>query len=100
MKDLAVVLITCDKYSWLWDAWHYHFRNNWRIDCPVYFCNEVQPIEYKGITQITCGYVEPNANKWTKQVRECVEHIPEQHLFVILEDLLFDQDITDIFNDI
>ena len=97
MKDLAVVLVTCDKYSWLWDAWYYYFRKHWHVDCPVYFCNEIKPVDYDGITHVPCGYVSPNANGWTKQVRECVEQIPEQHLFVILEDLLFEKDISETF---
>ena len=97
MKDLAVVLVTCDKYAWLWDVWHYFFRKHWHVDCPVYFCNEVKDVDYDGITQVKCGYVAPNANQWTKQLRECVEQIPEKHLFVILEDLLFDMDISETF---
>jgi len=97
MKDLAVVLVTCDKHSWLWDAWHYYFRKHWHVVCPVYFCNEVKPIQYDGVTHIPCGYVAPDANEWTKQVRECVEQVPERHLFIILEDLLFDKDITSVF---
>jgi len=97
MKDLAVVLVTCDKNSWLWDTWYYYFRKHWHVDCQVYFCNEILPVQYDGITQVTCGYVSPNANQWTKQARECVEQIPEQSLFVIMEDMLFDVDITDTF---
>ena len=82
MNDLAVVLITCDKYSWLWEPWLYYFRKHWHVDCPVYFCNEFMDVDYDGITQVRCGYVSPNANGWTKQVRECIEQIPEKHLFV------------------
>lgn len=97
MKDLAVVLMTCDKYAWLWDVWHYYFRKYWRVDCPVYFCNEIKDVDYDGISQVKCGYVSSDANEWTKQLRDCASQIPEQHVFVILEDLLFDVDITEVF---
>jgi len=98
MKDLAVVLITCDKYSWIWDTWYHYFKKYWGIECPVYFCNETKEMNYPGIKQILVN--EPNPHKWTKRARESINQIPEDHLFILLDDLIFCKDITEIFREL
>ena len=95
MKDLAVVLITCDKYSFLWDTWYHNFSKYWIIDCPVYFLTETRRVDYPGVTQI--WYNEPDVNKWTKRVKKCIKQIPENDLFVILDDHIFRKEIDRIF---
>ena len=83
--DLALVLNTTDKYSHIWDAWYYHFKKHWRHDFPVYFLNEEKDITYP-FTQIKVNI--PEKNLWTKKFRESIVQIPEDNLFVLLEDLL------------
>lgn len=84
--SLAVVINTTDKYSHIWDAWYYHFCKHWRHDFPVYFLNEKKDITYP-FKQIKVDI--PEKHLWTKKLRESVKQIPEDDLFILLEDLLF-----------
>lgn len=90
MKDLTVVIVSCDKYSFVWDAWHYYFHKHWGLNVPVYFVNETKLFTH--IDQILI-----NEPIWTKRLREVVKKIPEKHLFVLLEDLLLNESIDDTF---
>jgi len=90
--SLAVVINTTDKYSHIWDAWYYHFKKHWRHDFPVYFLNEKMDISYP-FKQIKIDI--PEKNLWTKKFRESIVQIPEDNLFVLLEDLF----LTDGFDD-
>lgn len=98
MGKLAVIIVTCDKYSWIWDTWYYYFKKFWGIDCPVYFLNETLDIHHPDITQIKVDI--PGANKWTTRVRKSVIQIPEDHLFVLMEDILFNESIDDLFREL
>lgn len=82
--SLAVVINTTDKYSHIWDAWYRHFCKHWDFDFPIYFLNEKKDITYPFI-QIKVDI--PEAHLWTKKLRESVVQIPEDHLFILLEDL-------------
>ena len=92
MKDLAVVIVTCDKYSWIWDTWYHYF--DWNLDVPIYFINETEDCNLP-VKQIKVG--PHSVNRWTKMVREGVKQIPEKHLFLMTEDILFNRNIDDLF---
>jgi hypothetical protein len=95
MGELAVVIVTCDKYQWIWDTWYYYFKKYWGVECPVYFCNETIEMNYPDIKQILVDI--PGAKKWTKRLRESVKQIPEKHLFILMEDILFNKNIDELF---
>ena len=98
MKDLAVVMLTCDKYEAVWDTWYHYFKKYWKLDVPVYFINDKLDCPFDDMTQIKVDI--PEIELWTKKLRVAVEQIPEQHLFILLEDLFFNQSIDDIFMDV
>jgi len=87
--DLAIVINTTDKYSHIWDVWYHYFKKHWHSDLPVYFLNEKKDIDYP-FTQIKVDI--PEKHLWTKKLRESVKQIPENNLFILLEDLLFTND--------
>ena len=86
MEDLAIVFNTTDKYSNIWKAWYHYFRKYWTLDLPMYFLNEKLdcPFPFKQIKVDVQG-----VKLWTKKLRESVKQIPENNLFVLLDDLFF-----------
>ena len=86
MLDLAVVINTTDKYSHIWDRWYYYFKKHWTLDLPLYFLNEKKDIPFP-FKQIKVDI--PEKELWTKKLRESVKQIPENNLFILLEDLFF-----------
>lgn len=83
---LAIVVNTTDKYSHIWDAWYHYYKKYWTLDVPVYFLNEKLDIPYP-FKQIKVDI--PEKKLWTKKLRESVARIPEDDLFILLEDLFF-----------
>ena len=81
--SLAVVINTCDKYSFIWDKWYYYFKKNWQYNYPVYFLNEKKDIDFP-VEQIRVNI--PEVELWTKKLRESIEQIPENNIFLLLED--------------
>jgi len=86
MEDLAIVFNTTDKYSHIWEVWYHYFKKYWTLDLPVYFLNERLdcPFPFKQIKVDIQG-----VELWTKKFRESVKQIPENNLFVLLDDLIF-----------
>jgi len=84
--NLAIVINTTDKYSHIWNAWYYYFKKYWTLDLPVYFLNEKKDIPYP-FKQIKMNI--PEKDLWTKKLRKSVKKIPENNLFILLEDLFF-----------
>ena len=94
MNNLAVVIVACDKNAYLWDMWWHHFSKNWNIECNIYFVNEVIDISYP-VNQIKVGHTP--IKKWTRQLRSAVETIPEDHLFIMMDDHIVNYDISKWF---
>ena len=93
MKDLAIVVLTCDKYSHLWDTWYTNFKKHFNLDVPIYFCSETKA--YPKVKNILVN--KPNINRWTKRIRKSIRQIPEENLFVIPDDCILKKDITNTF---
>ena len=81
--NTALVINTTDKYSFLWKKWYFFFKTNWEVECPVYWLNETKDIDFP-FTQIKVNI--PEKKLWTKKYRLSIEQIPEENLFVLLED--------------
>lgn len=84
MKDFAIIIPSCDKYSDLWNPILSSIKKFWP-DCPykIYFVsNEVSP-EFNGVTNITVG---PDVS-WSSNLKKALQQIPEEFVFLWLEDL-------------
>ena len=82
--NLAIIINTTDKYSFLWNGWWHYFKKNFEPDYPVYFLNEKKDINFP-LNQIKVDI--PEKELWTKKLRESVKQIPEDNLFILLEDI-------------
>jgi len=84
MKDLAIIVQTCDKYAFCWDGFFHFMNKQWDfdIDVPIYFCNEEKDITLpKNYCQIKTG-----KNSFTKNLKFILESIKEENVFYLLED--------------
>jgi len=94
--NLAVVINTTDKYSFLWEGFWYYFKKNWEYDYPIYFLNEKRDVQFL-VKQIKVNI--PEKNLWTKKLRESIKQIPEDDVFLLLEDIFIVKKL-DEFEDI
>ena len=81
---LAVVVLSCDKYSDLWDGFfHCFFKLNPFDDCDFYLVSNQKTYDFHGIKNILVG---PDVD-WSTSVLSALDKVPNQKLFVILEDI-------------
>jgi hypothetical protein len=94
MNDLAILMITCDKYSFIWESWYYYFKKNFPPTDKLYWTNETIDCPYPEFKQIKVDIKDPN--KWTKRVRLAVKQIPEKNILILLDDLLIVKPIDEL----
>jgi len=95
MTDLAVVMVTCEKYSFLWEAWHHYYKKNFKHNLPEYFISDSVARPFDGFNYLK--YETTGVNGWSGAVRGCIEKIPHKNIFFLLDDLMFTEDISDLF---
>ena len=87
MNNLALAYVTCDKYEHVWKEWHDAFIEHWDTwDMPKYWCGEENPAIDDDFIQIPHLRVE--AEHWTSKLRAQLEEIPEENVFIWLDDLI------------
>ena len=92
MENLAIAVVTCDKYAHVWNDWYYAFTEHWDIRCPVYWLGETLESPDDDFIQIYHEAVE--ADQWTLKLRTQLEQIPEDNVFIWLDDLIIQKSIN------
>lgn len=88
---LAVVIVSCDRYSWFWPTWYKYFDKNFGFFYPVYLINESKPADMYGVTQILSP-VE-GVHEWTKMLRNAINQIPSDEFLILMDDFLIVRDM-------
>ena len=97
MNNPALAYVTCDKYSHVWDEWYDAFIEHWNTwDIPMYWCGEEKPAIDDDFLQIWHKPVE--VEHWTSKLKAQVEQIPEDNIFIWLDDMPQQFNITKEFN--
>lgn len=83
-QDIAVLVLSCDKYADLWPSFFRCFRKNFPTgEWPVYLGSNTKTCDEPGVTTILSGD-DPD---WSTSCKRILEQIPERKLFIVLEDL-------------
>ncbi len=85
MDQLAVYVNSCDKYSWIWDAFFKSFKKYWP-DCPYDLflgSNEIDP-EIDKVTTLLSGH----DSRWGFTTRTNLERIKAEYVLFMQEDYL------------
>lgn len=89
-NDLAVLVLSCDKYSDLWNPFFVQFKKYFPTqDFPVYFGSNAKKCTEPGVIPLLTGD-DPD---WSTSLKRILAQIKEPKLFVILEDLLLAEPI-------
>ncbi len=82
--NCSILVLSCDKYSDLWDPFFYFFQKNWP-DCPypVYLGSNEKKCRVDNIVTVYSGKDED----WSSSYRKILSRIPSDYILVILEDL-------------
>lgn len=84
-RSFAVLLLSCDKYSDMWPHFMRQFRINFPAgDYPIYVGSNEIPCVEPGVVPVLSG----KDVDWSSSLKKILGQINEDHLLVILEDLL------------
>ena len=100
-RDVAVVVISCDKFSSLWDLFFDRFSRFWPDYCgQMYLISNHKGFEREGVKTICVG----DDLDWSSNLDIALSRIPEDNLLLMLEDAPLDRlvdhsNLTKIFAD-
>lgn len=88
IKKIAILVISCDKYSDLWEPCVKIFNKNWE-DCPYdkYIATNTMEFHYQGFSNILMG----EDKSWSYGLKSVLTRLEEQYeyVFTLLEDYYF-----------
>jgi hypothetical protein len=86
MKNIAVFVSSCDKYSDLWESFYDLFYEYWP-DCnlPVYHISDTKSFHHPRVTPICPGYLSKQYT-WSELNKWALTQIPEDYILFILDD--------------
>lgn len=81
----AVLVVTCDNYKDLWQPFFTLFKRFWS-DCrlPVYLITNFEQPAFENVSVIPVG----NDVSWSDNIINALAHIPQDYVFMMLEDLM------------
>ncbi len=89
-SELAVLVLSCDRYADLWPPFFALFKKYWP-DCPypVYLGANTRAYADGKVTSLGTGADE----NWSDSARAIVSQIPEPYVLILLEDFLLTQPV-------
>ena len=88
---IAFVILSCDKYSDLWDICVDRLRRHWPdIPMDIYMIANYKRCEHPGVTTLLVG----DDKDWSSTVRAAITQLVQPYVFFWFEDALLDQDIN------
>ena len=83
MKNCSVFINTCDKYSFIWNAWNFFYQKYWNKDIPwkVYFGTEEESVNFQNVINLKIGKLP-----WGEYVHKAMSMIPTDNVFFTMED--------------
>ena len=83
MKNMAILVCSCDKYEDVWNPMFEMFYKFWP-DCPydVYLLSNNKTYNHDRVKTITTG----DDVSWSKAFRKAINEINEEYVLIIMED--------------
>ena len=85
-NDLAVLVLSCDRYSDAWEPFFNMYFKYWE-DCPykIYLCSETKEFNHPRVKTIKPGKVLG----WSELLKWALENVEEDYFIFLLEDYIF-----------
>jgi hypothetical protein len=88
--DVAVVVLSCDRYSDLWGPFFELYFRNWSgIDLPVYLCANRQTLEDSRVVTALSGE-DPD---WSTSIGASLAQVPHDYVLLVFDDVFFDKPV-------
>ena len=84
MNTTAILILSCDKYADIWDAFFFDFYNKWPNNkYPVYLLSNYKTYEKHGVKTICVG----QDITWSANLKTALDCIEEENILTIFDDL-------------
>ena len=96
-SDLAILVLSCDKYSDVWDDF-FNLKEKFWPDCPYkcYLATDTKSYHRDGVETIHFG----NIRTWSICATKAIEQIKEPYIALFLEDaFIYKQIVTSIIEE-
>lgn len=95
VKDIALLVLSCDKYKPLWKNFLYQFEKHFPIESSMrlYFGSNELNVVHDHFINIKSG----NDNNWSTSLKRILSQISESNIIIILEDLYISEDVDLIY---
>lgn len=82
-KDLAILILTCDKYRDLWNPFLTLFDRYWHSPKHnVYFCSDTIKVDWANKIPLVAGKLV----SWSERLKLAIAQIPEKYVLLLLDD--------------
>ena len=90
-KNIAVLVVSCDAYSDLWDPFFKLFFKYWS-DCPhkIYLSSNYKKYDHPNVISVKSNEI----SDWSSELKIALNKIEEEHIIVILEDYFFYSEVN------
>jgi hypothetical protein len=90
ITDCALLILSCDKYSDLWDTYFHLFFKNWGDCCfPVYLLSNHLQYNHPSVTTITVG----EDIDWSTNLKNAIARLKEKYVFLLFDDAFLSEPI-------
>lgn len=88
--DVAVVVLSCDKYCDLWNPFFDLYFRTWSdVDLRVYLCANRKVFDDARVTTALSG----EDSDWSTSIKASLEQISHDYVMLVFDDVFFDQPI-------
>jgi hypothetical protein len=96
IKELSILVLSCDKYADLWDTFFDVFEKNWP-DCnyDIYLGSNSVEYDRENVKVLFTG----EDKDWSSSARKIVEQIESKYVLIFLEDMLVGSKIDNDYVD-
>lgn len=82
-EEMAIVIISYDGYSDLWDDFFNLFNKNWKDNkYNLYLVNNIKKVSYEGVKIINTDIED----QWSIRTKKALESIKEKYILLLVED--------------
>jgi hypothetical protein len=90
IKDCALIVLSCDKYSDLWDPYFRLFFENWKDCCfPVYLLSNNQSYDHPLVKTINVG----EDRDWSSNLKNAIARLKEDYVLLLFDDAFLSEPI-------
>jgi hypothetical protein len=92
MNNTAILVLSCDKYSDLWDGFFHQLKKNFITSAPIYLVSNFRTYKnplFPGLKVIQNG----GDTNWSDGLKKVLDQIPERSVFILLEDIYIDSEV-------